>query len=89
MINLFRKYFWFLFIAFQSLLGLLAGFLLLSSIGTHTVPAGTRMGGLSIGNLSFTEIEPAVSSYYGELEKNGALIIEIDRTPRPFWFWRP
>ena len=81
MINLFRKYFWFLFIAFQSLLGLLAGFLLLSSIGTHTVPAGTRMGGLSIGNLSFTEIEPAVSSYYGELEKNGALIIEIDRTP--------
>ena len=81
MMNFFRKYSWFFVIVIQSFIGVGAGIMLLSSLKVDTVSANTRVGELPIAGLPFNAIKSAISDYYDDITKNGALTLEIDKKP--------
>lgn len=81
MMKLFRKFFWIFMIVLQSLLGVGAGLLFLSSVSVDTVSTNTKMGGLAIDGLSLGEAKTAITSYYEDLINKGSLIVEINQKP--------
>lgn len=78
MMKFFKRHSWFFIITFQLLIGIIAGMLVLSSIKTDTVSAGTKMGTLSISHLSFNKAKEVLKDYYSTVIKNDYLTTEID-----------
>ncbi len=79
MMKLFKKYAWISLIILQAFLGIGAGMLCLSSIKVDAVTANTKVGQLSVGDLSFKEAEALLTDYYRQQTETATLVIEIDQ----------